>query len=234
MNQSILISGGKFSERYQKACDLATTFLGNKKMVLALKSHPDFREVTVDLATGISIAQIRDLIKTLFLRPIVAPTRVVVIPQAELLTVEAQNAFLKTLEEPPSQAVIILCCRDPGMLLPTIVSRCRLLKLKQKPEVEVTKSEEKELSLVLEKILSSSLGQKFALAESLGKGRDETLALVDKLAIIAHTNLIQGVLSKTKNIAKYQKFLSQIPKTKNQINANVNPRFALENLFLSC
>lgn len=80
--------------------------------------------------TRIRIDQIRDVLKNVSLRPSEGKSRVLIIQEAELMNVNASNAFLKTLEEPPEQTVVILLTTASDRLLPTIVSRCQKLELR--------------------------------------------------------------------------------------------------------
>jgi DNA polymerase-3 subunit delta' len=65
--------------------------------------------------------------------------RVCIISDFQTATVEAENALLKTLEEPPSRAVIILTATDASLLLPTIVSRCQVLPLRVAPTEQIAR-----------------------------------------------------------------------------------------------
>jgi DNA polymerase-3 subunit delta' len=76
----------------------------------------------------IQINQIRDLFWRLALKPIKASLKVAIINQAHLMTREAQNCFLKTLEEPRGNSLLILITEYPNFLLPTILSRCQIIK----------------------------------------------------------------------------------------------------------
>ena len=236
MNQSILITGGNFDDRYQKANQIALEYLSLKKEE-ELKTHPDFTEITPDLTVSIGIGQIRELNKNLLLKPLRAPLRVTLIAQAELMTLEAQNAFLKTLEEPPEKVVIILCTRDPQMILITLVSRCRLIMLAAKPEIELLEAEEKTLTNLLINLFQSSLGQKFIWAENFGQNKEDALLQLSKMTILGREVML-NTLRKTNEVnsevKKYKNFLQRVGITKNYVRANVNPRFALENLFISC
>ena len=69
--------------------------------------------------------------------PAVAPYRVAIVDAADDLNVNAANAILKTLEEPPERGVLLLVSHSPGRLLPTIRSRCRQLRFAPLPEAEV-------------------------------------------------------------------------------------------------
>lgn len=72
----------------------------------------------------ISIQQIRDLVKTIHLKPTESKWKFFVLCEADRLNTQSANAFLKTLEEPPSQSILILLSTQPDRLLDTIQSRC--------------------------------------------------------------------------------------------------------------
>lgn len=110
--------------------------LGKKKIAFELVSsifkenifqHPDF-SLVVPKEKQIQINQIREINWQLSLKPIKAPLLSVIIDQAHSMTREAQNCFLKTLEEPKSKSLIILIAEYPKFLLPTIISRCQMVK----------------------------------------------------------------------------------------------------------
>src|SRR5207245_9061542 len=68
--------------------------------------------------------QMRELMQAIFLKPTEAEYKVAVIVAADRLNIQAANAFLKTLEEPPAKSVLILLTTEPQRLLETILSRC--------------------------------------------------------------------------------------------------------------
>ena len=76
------------------------------------------------------VDQMRDMEKWLSTAPFEAQYKIGIVRRFEDGNEEAQNAFLKTLEEPPSHAILILTAQDAGLLLPTIVSRCQPLTLR--------------------------------------------------------------------------------------------------------
>lgn len=80
---------------------------------------------------SIGIGQIQDLQKSLSLKSYKGKYKVAVIKKAPLLTRQAANCLLKTLEEPVGQTVLVLCAQDKHQLLPTIVSRCRVINFSQ-------------------------------------------------------------------------------------------------------
>jgi DNA polymerase-3 subunit delta' len=76
------------------------------------------------------VDQMRDMEKWLSTAPFESRYKIGIVQRFEEANEEAQNAFLKTLEEPPSHAILILTAQDAGLLLPTIVSRCQPLTLR--------------------------------------------------------------------------------------------------------
>lgn len=87
--------------------------------------HPDVHWVHPESKSRrIQIGQIRALEGAVRLKPGMARVKVGILADADCMTEEASNAFLKTLEEPPSQTILILLTSEPQRLLPTIVSRC--------------------------------------------------------------------------------------------------------------
>lgn len=93
------------------------------KKIMA-ESHPDIIRLQPD-GRFIKIAQVRELIDRLSVKPVEAVKRVVIIRSAETMNVEAANALLKILEEPPVSTMFILITKQPSDILPTILSRCR-------------------------------------------------------------------------------------------------------------
>ena len=91
--------------------------------------HPDISVVRPDEKGTIHVEDIRALIETMGLKPYEAPLRVAVIEQAEQMTESAQNALLKTLETPAGNAVFMLLSGSPAALLPTILSRCAVVRM---------------------------------------------------------------------------------------------------------
>lgn len=85
----------------------------------------------------ISIDDIRDIGKSLLMKPFEAKRRVVIVVDADTMTQEAQNSFLKVLEEPPQDTTIILTSSQPEKLFSTIVSRCQRINFKRLGREEV-------------------------------------------------------------------------------------------------
>lgn len=97
--------------------------------LIAAGKHPDVQMIAPEGRT-LKIDQVRALEHDLALRPVEGRYRVAILDQFETATIEAQNALLKTLEEPPGYVVLILVAADPELLLQTIVSRCQAIALR--------------------------------------------------------------------------------------------------------
>ncbi len=104
----------------------------------ARRTHPDVIRIEPD-GDRIKIDQVRGLQYDLALSPHEGQWRVCIISDFQTATVEAENALLKTLEEPPSRAVMILTATDASLLLPTIVSRCQVLPLRVAPTEQIAR-----------------------------------------------------------------------------------------------
>ena len=100
-----------------------------------LFNSPDYIEIKPD-GNSIKIAQIRKLQSDILVKPYKS-YKIYVIDEAQKMTVEAQNALLKTLEEPPKYAIIILITNNKESLLDTIKSRCEIIKFTPIPMQEV-------------------------------------------------------------------------------------------------
>jgi DNA polymerase-3 subunit delta' len=90
--------------------------------------HPDVIVIEPGDTGSIKIEQVRDVIDRAGYRPFEGRRRVVIIDEADALVAPAQNALLKTLEEPPSASVFLLVSSMPDALLPTVRSRCPRLR----------------------------------------------------------------------------------------------------------
>lgn len=94
-------------------------------------NHPDIIEVTHDKPNSIGVDDIREqVVEDVSVRPYSSPYKVYIISDGERMTLQAQNALLKTIEEPPAYAVILILTSNSSALLPTILSRCVLLNTK--------------------------------------------------------------------------------------------------------
>ncbi|MEG0071777.1 MAG: DNA polymerase III subunit delta' [Raoultibacter sp.] len=100
------------------------------------RKHPDVHYFAPAGANGYLVEQVREIVSETSLAPIRAHKKVYLIDRVDLLGVQAANAFLKTLEEPPADVVLILLGRTRESVLPTIVSRCQVVPFRHIPASE--------------------------------------------------------------------------------------------------
>jgi len=150
---------------------------------IASMQHPDLAVIHADAEGGtIKVEQIRETRRTLTLKPYAANYRVALFLRFQEANDSAANALLKTLEEAPSYAVLILTADNPEQLLPTIVSRCEVLRLRSLGIQEVQKAlEDKGFEANQSKLIAHISGGRFGYArrllesESLLSEREERL-----------------------------------------------------------
>ena len=141
------------------------------------RSHPDLLVLEREVEDGkarrnIPVDEARRLPEFFSKAPATSPWRVAIIDAADDLNVNAANAVLKTLEEPPPRGVVLLVCHAPGRLLPTIRSRCRRLRFRPWPDAEVAEFVQVRAGLDAEDagriaaMAKGSPGQALALAEA--------------------------------------------------------------------
>lgn len=85
-------------------------------------TNPDIKYIASDKSIGVDI--MRDIVSDAYIKPFLSRHKVYIIENGNLMTEQAQNAFLKILEEPPEYAVFIILSSNPEMLLQTVISRC--------------------------------------------------------------------------------------------------------------
>ncbi|MGI6032476.1 MAG: ATP-binding protein [Coriobacteriales bacterium] len=130
-----LLAGGDARTRSSLALDFAAQLIASDNAgqagLVVRKSHPDLHVYVPDSARGFTIGLVRTLIHDTELSPVRAATKVYLIEQADRLTAESANAFLKTLEEPPQDTVFLLLAETEHQVLETIRSRCEVLVLNE-------------------------------------------------------------------------------------------------------
>ncbi len=110
------------------ACDACGVCAACKRIARGV--HPDVLIVEPGDSGSIKIEQVRDIVDRAAYRPFEGRKRAVIIDEADALVPAAQNALLKTLEEPPPSSVFMLVTARPDMLLPTVRSRCPRLQFR--------------------------------------------------------------------------------------------------------
>jgi DNA polymerase-3 subunit delta' len=249
---------------------------------IAKLQHPDLHLVEPD-GDFIKIDQVRQLQRELSFRPFEAPRKACIIDDADRLNPASGNALLKTLEEPPGSALIILVTANADAVLPTIRSRCQRLHFPALPQKTVEEflvktgcapetariaaalaggSLKKGIEIsadealadrkdVLERIGSLSTREitpLFAAAEELAENKDKALETLDLLAAYLRDILLtQGGSPEVingdllplieRNAGQYSseevmERIGRVFEARYALQRNVNPRLALEVLFM--
>jgi len=197
---------------------------------LIIEDHPD--NFVINKTTGYGIDRVRQLITWIQQRPFNKKEKTAYILRAENLTIEAQNALLKTLEEPPDNTIVVLHTSSLISLLPTIVSRCiqldkqSLEQLKDKNSTDwVNEVKLIEADIIGKKLPSiNSTKEALQLSEELSKkyNRIELLLLVDEWIETASTQ----------NTKDQRLKLESLLQAKESLTHNVSTQLALDNLLI--
>lgn len=111
-------------------------------------NQPDIIFVQHEKPNTIGVEDIRtQIVNDMGIKPYSSPYKIYIVNEAEKMTPQAQNALLKTLEEPPAYGMIILLTTNVDSFLPTILSRCIVLNMKPVPDALVTKFLMEELNV---------------------------------------------------------------------------------------
>jgi len=199
-NQPIIISGPEFTYKELLSKQIASKIL--QIDIDKLDSYPYMITVTTD-KKSLGIDEVRDLTKFISLTvPINKEiNRVVMIPNSEILTVQAQNAFLKNLEESPKSTLFILTTKKINNHLPTILSRARIIDVVKPSKIEIKK--------YLSNYTDAEIEQNYLLADGAPR-LIEILLDNNESEIKNDINLSKQILSASKiNKLKYINVLSE-------------------------
>lgn len=161
---------------------------------MATESHPDVHKLQAD-GHSIKIEQVRTLQAQLALRAFSGRGKICLIDDAHLLTREAANALLKTLEEPVPGTFIILISSAPEMLLPTIRSRCQQISFLRLPQRDLAQHLSRQLSLSPAEAAVLAAVSDGSFHKALGKNQDlylkKRVELIQALSALTATSTIQ-------------------------------------------
>lgn len=191
---------------------------------LGVNSYDIHRLISKEESLSIGISDIKPWQRELFLTPLTSPYTIGIIPNAHLLTIEAQNALLKTLEEPPTHTRIYIESQSSSTLLPTVLSRCQIIQLTTQPASNAAS----QLSLATIRELCDdrlSIGKKIALLDREITNKEEAKVWVVQAILTLHTN--RSALSQT----PYRRFMQHLLTASQHLSANVSYKLAIDHLF---
>ena len=172
-------------------------------------NHPDIIKLVHEKPNTISVDDIRSQITNdVAIKPYSGPYKVYLVEEAEKMTVQAQNALLKTLEEPPEYAVILLMTGNLNALLPTILSRCVVLNMRPVPDRLIKKYLMEELQVpdykaeVCVAFARGNVGKAKALAssEDFENVKTEALSLLKYIQDMELYEIVEAI----KRITEYK------------------------------
>ena len=220
-------------------------------------NNPDFNILEPD-GNSIKIEQIRELVKKVYEKPIVSNKKIYIINDSNLMTKEAQNSLLKTLEEPPEYVTIILVASNENLFLPTIKSRCTKIifnKLSNNELVAVLKKQYNysDVSDLVLKIADGSVKKALNLREKEEEytrinnvySNLENISIIDiinskeeifkekdqTIEILEYINLI--FFDRINTNTKYIECMKIIEDTKERLRKNSNYDMTIDNFMLS-
>jgi hypothetical protein len=201
-SRSFLVVGELDTELFNEALDLAVA---------------DFE--VVDGET-IKIEEVRKLLHWLFLRPMAGNKKVLILEKADLLSANSATTLLKTLEEPPEYARIILVTTDEQKILPTIISRCSKVRLPM-----AVRENKIENYLSPDKFSKMSVKEKFDWATVVA---ELPTAEIKEILGYWQIDLREKMLAGEDKI----EILTQINRAKGLLETNISVKLLLENLVL--
>lgn len=166
------------------------------------KNHPDIIMVNHEKPGTISIDEIREqVIHDVAIKPYSSPHKIYIIPDAEMMTVQAQNALLKTIEEPPEYAVIMLLTSNVDALLPTIQSRCVTINTKPISKEEIAGylvshlSMEQEQADIAAGFCQGNMGKaiRFANSTDFQEMKEDTLHLLKNVEHMDVSEIVDSI-----------------------------------------
>lgn len=179
------------------------------------QNNPDL--LLINQNSGWGIDQIREISNFLSQKPFSHDSKIIIILEAQNLNIESQNALLKILEEPGLNNYIILTTNKIKKILPTVISRCSTLNLIEKTNIKTKREIE----------VTGNLIKDLALSEKLGKNKEEILPLLENQLYFYQQELIKNPNQKNTHL------IENIIKAIQMINANVDPKNALDCVFLA-
>ena len=157
----------------------------------------------LDAASNNSVDDIRNLTDQVRVPPQIGKYKVYIIDEVHMLSQAAFNAFLKTLEEPPSHAKFILATTEKHKIIPTILSRCQIFDFKRVNNDDIVKN----LKFVAEnESISADDDALYLIAEKSDGALRDSLSLFDRLVSFSENNLTYKDVADHLNVLDYQYF----------------------------
>ena len=179
-------------------------------------NHPDvYTAQLTGKSEVVNVEGIRGICSDVYIKPNEAKTKVYIIPNADKMQVQAQNAFLKVLEEPPQNVLFILCCTSSQQLLQTIRSRVTVYKLGTDSYTDERTEKAIEKAQQIAKAITAKKGYELLCSTSFSD-RSFAKEVLDKLFVIVSNAVKSRVANMNCNAT--ERFLADSLNTQNLIN----------------
>ena len=171
------------------------------------KNHPDIITVTHEKPGSISIDEVRDqVVHDVDIKPYCSPYKIYIVDEAQKLSVQAQNALLKTIEEPPAYGIILLLTTNAASMLETILSRSIVLNMKPVESEAFTsymreKGVDEDKIPTLEKFSQGNIGKGLKLAQS-----DDFISMIQTIMLLLKTASKMPFSELLESIAKLEEY----------------------------
>ena len=169
-------------------------------------SHPDVIEI--DAASNNGVEQVRDLIDKVNYLPIKGKYKVYIIDEVHMMTANAFNALLKTLEEPPAHVIFILATTEPHNIIPTILSRCQRYDFTKVADADI---EDRMMTILEKEGVQYDKAAVRAIISLADGGMRDALSILDQILAYSNNTLsvqdvysIFGLISSKEKIALIQ------------------------------
>jgi len=172
------------SDFHEEPCNVCSNCIKINSM-----NHPDLHIINQD-ENAIKREDIDELIESIYKKPYESNKKIYIIKDAHSMTTQAANTFLKTLEEPPGDSVIILLTTNVNLLLPTINSRCQIIKFRNISRETIktylkehynTTEETLDLAANYSKGILNKAVNIINLSDNILKEREEIIKVFDKI-----------------------------------------------------
>ena len=154
----------------------------------------------LDAASNNSVEDIRSLIEQVRIPPQTGKYKIYIIDEVHMLSQAAFNAFLKTLEEPPSYAIFILATTEKHKILPTILSRCQIFDFNR---IKVEDMANHLSSIALKEAIAFELDGLHVIAQKADGGLRDALSMFDQIVSFSNKNLTYQSVIDNLNILDY-------------------------------
>lgn len=242
------------------AKEFASKILNNGNLSISEENLTDLFIINPD-GNSIKIEQIRDITKKITEKPIESDKKIYIINDSQTMTREAQNSLLKTLEEPPEYAIIILVASTEDYFLPTIKSRCATINFEKLSKKEISQILEKKHDNINEKEILELADGSAEKAIQLTNKQDEYMEIIDIVNNLKERDILyflslkerlfkdkenayetleymNSILAKNMNNKihdsyRYAKAIQSIEKAKNRLNKNSNYDMTIDDCLIT-